>query len=93
MTQDNRTSVEIDNGIDEKEKEHKKYMQHKGIIQDEYNQLKRDEIELQQQKLEITEKRQDLKIRLDEARSILSDIKAEIKLERRVFCQTKNSGL
>jgi hypothetical protein len=91
--QDNRTSVEIDQYIDEKEREHKKYLAAKGVIQDEYNELKRAEIELQQQKLEITRQRQELKIRLDKARSVLSDLEAEIKLERRAFWTAKNAGL
>jgi uncharacterized protein (DUF3084 family) len=91
--QDNRTSTEIDCEIDKLERDMKKYISHKGVIQDEYNQLKRDEIEIQQQKLEITKQRQDLKIRLDKARSLISDIESQIKLERRMFWTAKNSGL
>lgn len=91
--QDNRDSVEIDNHIDEIEKEVKRLLIHQGVIQDEYNLLRRQEIEKAQEKLEIVKQKQDLKIRLDKAKSIISDMEAEIKLERRSFWNAKNSGL
>lgn len=90
---DNRTATEIDLAIDVLEKEHKRLAIHQGVIQDEYNTLRRDEIVLQQKKLQITKDRQEIKMQLDKSRSILSDIEAQIKLERRSFWVARNSGL
>lgn len=92
MEQDNRTSTEIDLRIDEIEKEVKVLFLHRGTVQDEYNKLRRQEIELMQQKLEITKKKQDIKIELDKAKSIVDDMEREIKLERRRFWSARNSG-
>lgn len=88
---DNRSAEEIDNGINTIEKEVKRLLLIRGTIQDEYNRLKRDEIELDQKKLEIKKQRQDLKIRLDKSRSIIGDMEMEIKLERRKFWNTRNA--
>lgn len=93
MTEDNRDSTEIDLHIDEIEKEVKRLLIHQGVITDEYNKLRRDEIILQQKKLEVTRQKQEIKIRIDKSRSIIGDMEAEIKLERRMFWLAKNSGL
>lgn len=93
MEQDNRSSYDIDIHIDEIEKEVKRLLIHKGVVNDEYNQLRKQEIEFTMQKLEITKQKQDLKIRLDKAKSIIDDMEREIKIERRLFWLAKNSGI
>ncbi len=84
-----RTIEEITNKIDDLQKEKHKLLHHRSIVQDEYNQLRRAEIELQQEKLEIMKKRQDLKIRLDKARALIDENEIEIKRNTNAFFKEK----
>lgn len=92
IEQDTRSAQDIDLKIDDLEKEVKRLLLVKGTIHEKYNLLQREIIEIDQKKLGVKQQKHDLKIRLDCAKTVISDIEAEIRLERRRFWLAKNSG-
>jgi len=90
---DNRSSDEIDTHMVEIEKELQVAQKEKWEVQDKYNKLRRDEIELQVKIVTVRKQKQDLKIILDKANCMIKEMESEMRIEKSLYWNKRHAGL